>query len=297
MTQWQQAKDLVESAWIAASKDADFRFDQSLRATLDEVFQQLDQGVWRVAEPEKNRWTVHPWIKKAILLFFRMASAKAEEGVRQVFFDKIPLKTRHWTQETFEAQKFRMVTGAVVRRSAYIGPGSVIMPCFINVGAYIGEATVIDSMSSIGSCAQIGNQCHISEGVCLGGMLEPLAAHPVTVEDHCFIGARCSLDEGVVVERGSVLGPGIHLAASTQIYHVVTGAFSQGRIPPYSVVINGTWPDARGFGVPTAILIKTIDPQRRAQASIAELLREESLSAPTSSPPFLDLPPGKDPSS
>jgi 2,3,4,5-tetrahydropyridine-2-carboxylate N-succinyltransferase len=268
-------RDRIENAWtLVFRENRRLEPDQALHAAMDDALQQMDQGVWPVVTFEKGEPVVHAWLKKAILLYFRLVRSRFVDGNNQTFFDKIPLKTASWSQETFEAQHFRMVTGAVVRRSAFIGERAVIMPCFVNVGAWIGVGTVVESMASIGSCARVGDRCHLSDGVCLGNMLEPVNALPVIVEDDCFIGPRCTLTEGVRVGHGTVMGPGVHLNMSTRIFSVATGEVSYGAIPPCSVVVDGTLPDPRGFHARAAVIVKTIDEHTRQRMPVVDLLRD-----------------------
>ncbi len=244
----------------------------------------LDEGAVRVAEPVPDGgpegWVVHQWLKQAVLLSFRLnANAPMDGAGGAPVFDKVGMKFTGWGANQFVASGIRAVPGAVVRHSAFVAPGVVLMPCFINVGAYVDEGTMIDTWSTVGSCAQIGRNCHISGGVGIGGVLEPLQANPVIIEDDCFIGARSEVAEGVIVERGAVLAMGVFLGASTKIIDRESGELFVGRVPAYSVVVPGTLPGKAlpdgmpGPGLACAVIVKRVDAQTRAKTSINELLR------------------------
>ena len=245
---------------------------EAVRAALDA----LDCGRLRVATPGESGWTVHQWLKKAVLLSFRLSDNVPVAGG----WDKVPLKFTGWGESRFREAGFRAVPGAVVRHSAHIAPGVVLMPCFVNVGAHVGAHTMIDTWATVGSCAQIGARCHISGGTGIGGVLEPLQAEPVVIEDDCFIGARSEVAEGVIVERGSVLSMGVFLGASTKIVDRATGAVTTGRVPAFSVVVPGTLPGrplpdgSPGPGLACAVIVKRVDERTRSKTSINELLRE-----------------------
>jgi 2,3,4,5-tetrahydropyridine-2-carboxylate N-succinyltransferase len=267
----------VEATWErrAALSPATNGVDRdAVEAALD----LLDSGAARVAAPGPNGWVVHEWLKQAVLLSFRLY-ANAPLGGTLPAYDKVALKFAGWDDATFADAGFRAVPGAVVRRSAFIAPGVVLMPCFVNVGARVGEGTMIDTWSTVGSCAQVGKNCHISGGVGLGGVLEPLQANPVVIEDDCFIGARSEVAEGVIVEQGAVLSMGVFLGASTKIIDRETGEIFIGRVPAYSVVVPGslpgrTLPDGTpGPSLACAVIVKRVDAQTRAKTSINELLR------------------------
>jgi 2,3,4,5-tetrahydropyridine-2-carboxylate N-succinyltransferase len=251
------------------------------REAVDAALAALDDGSARVAEHGNAGWMVHQWLKQAVLLSFRLHDSTLMEGAGGApVFDKVAMKFAGWDAERFQAAGFRAVPGAVVRRSAYIAPGVVLMPCFVNVGAYVDRNTMIDTWSTVGSCAQIGKNCHISGGVGIGGVLEPLQANPVIIEDDCFIGARSEVAEGVIVERGSVLAMGVFLGASTKVIDRNTGEIFLGRVPPYSVVIPGALPGKKlpdgspGPGLSCAVIVKRVDAGTRAKTSINELLRD-----------------------
>jgi 2,3,4,5-tetrahydropyridine-2-carboxylate N-succinyltransferase len=243
--------------------------------------QALDSGRLRVAAPTETGWVVHAWLKQAVLLSFRLNDNAAVPGAGGApVFDKVAVKFAGWDQARFAQAGFRAVPGAVVRRSAYVAPGVVLMPCFVNVGAHIGAGSMIDTWATVGSCAQIGRDCHISGGVGIGGVLEPLQANPVIIEDECFIGARSEVAEGVVVEHGSVLSMGVFLGASTRIVDRATGEVFYGRVPAYSVVVPGTLPGrdlpdgTAGPGLACAVIVKRVDARTRSKTSINDLLRD-----------------------
>jgi len=250
------------------------------RDAVEATLELLDAGAVRVAAPNETGWTVHQWLKQAVLLSFRLYANTPMAGAGGApVFDKVAMKFADWSANRFGAAGIRAVPGAVVRRSAFIAPGVVLMPCFINVGARVGEGSMIDTWSTVGSCAQVGKNCHISGGVGLGGVLEPLQAEPVIIEDDCFIGARSEVAEGVIVERGSVLSMGVFLGASTKIIDRNTGELFSGRVPAYSVVVPGTLPGkplpdgTPGPGLACAVIVKRVDAQTRSKTSINDLLR------------------------
>ena len=258
------------------------------REAVEQALAALDCGELRVAGPAAGErtaldgaWVVHEWVKKAVLLSFRLNDSELMPGAGGAWaFDKVAMKTEGWDAERFRAAGFRAVPGAVVRRGAYIAPGVVLMPCFVNIGAHVGQNTMIDTWATVGSCAQVGARCHISGGVGIGGVLEPLQAAPVVIEDDCFIGARSEVAEGVRVERGSVLSMGVFLGASTRIIDRASGEVFVGRVPAYSVVVPGTTPGRTlpdgtpGPGLACAVIVKRVDERTRAKTSINELLRE-----------------------
>ncbi|MEO9191505.1 MAG: 2,3,4,5-tetrahydropyridine-2,6-dicarboxylate N-succinyltransferase [Acetobacteraceae bacterium] len=250
-------------------------------ATVSAALDALDSGTVRVVEPDAGGWRVNQWLKKAVLLSFRLTDSAPMAGPGGAdVYDKVPMKFAGWGANRFREAGFRAVPGAVVRRSAYIAPGVVLMPCFVNVGAYVDRNTMIDTWSTVGSCAQIGANCHISGGVGIGGVLEPLQANPVVIEDDCFIGARSEVAEGVVVERGAVLAMGTFIGASTKVIDRATGEIHLGRVPSYSVVVPGSLPGRKlpdgspGPSLYCAVIVKRVDAQTRAKTSINELLRD-----------------------
>jgi 2,3,4,5-tetrahydropyridine-2,6-dicarboxylate N-succinyltransferase len=251
------------------------------RETVEAALDALDSGAVRVAEQQGGGWTVNQWLKKAVLLSFRLTDSAPMPGPGGApVFDKVPLKFAGWGENRFRDAGFRAVPGAVVRRSAYIAPGAVLMPSFVNAGAYVGRNTMVDTWATVGSCAQIGANCHLSGGVGIGGVLEPLQANPVIIEDDCFVGARSEVAEGVIVERGSVLSMGVFIGASTKIIDRATGTVHYGRVPAFSVVVPGTLPGKPlpsgepGPGLYCAVIVKRVDEKTRAKTSINELLRD-----------------------
>ena len=267
---------IVAEAW--ETRD---RIDQTtrgpLRDAVEEALSGLDSGSLRVAENFRGEWHVHQWLKKAVLLSFRLNDMTAIGGGPggAPWWDKVDSKFVGWTAQQFRDAGFRAVPGAVVRRSAFIARGVVLMPSFVNVGAHVGENTMVDTWSTIGSCAQIGKNCHISGGVGIGGVLEPLQAAPVIIEDNCFIGARSEVAEGVIVAEGSVISMGVFLGQSTKIVDRATGEIHYGRVPPYSVVVPGSLPqgpDRPALGC--AVIVKRVDAQTRSKTSVNELLRD-----------------------
>jgi 2,3,4,5-tetrahydropyridine-2-carboxylate N-succinyltransferase len=252
-----------------------------VRTAVEEVIRLLDAGAIRVAEKENGAWVVRQWLKQAILLWFRLNAstvmrAGALGGQFGPWWDKIPGKFEGWDEREFEAAGFRAVPGAIVRRGAFIGRNAVLMPSFVNIGAHVGEGTMIDTWATVGSCAQIGANVHVSGGAGIGGVLEPLQAAPTIIEDGCFIGARSEVAEGVVVGEGAVLSMGVFISRSTKIIDRKTGETHQGFVPPYSVVVPGSQPDPHGRGpsLACAVIVKTVDAQTRSKTSVNELLRE-----------------------
>jgi 2,3,4,5-tetrahydropyridine-2-carboxylate N-succinyltransferase len=250
----------------------------AVRKAVDSALALLDRGEARVAEKQADgSWRVNQWLKKAVLLSFRLNDMSVIAGGpgKAVWWDKVDSKFKGWNAARFRKAGFRAVPGAVVRRSAYIAPGVVLMPSFVNLGAYVDSGTMIDTWATVGSCAQIGKNCHISGGAGIGGVLEPLQASPVIVEDNCFIGARAEVAEGVVVREGSVLSMGVYLGASTKIVDRATGEVMMGRVPPYAVVVPGALPSASGGpSLYCAVIVKRVDAQTRAKTGINELLRD-----------------------
>ena len=251
------------------------------RAAVQDALDALDSGTLRVAEKGPGGWVVHEWLKKAVLLSFRLNDSEVMKGAGGApAWDKVPMKTAGWGNNQFSQAGFRAVPGAVVRHSAYIAPGVVLMPSFVNVGAYVDRGTMVDTWATVGSCAQVGRNCHLSGGVGLGGVLEPLQANPTIIEDDCFIGARSEVVEGVVVERGSVLSMGVFISGSTRIIDRATGEVFIGRVPAYSVVVPGTMPGrplpdgSPGPSLSCAVIVKRVDERTRAKTSINELLRD-----------------------
>ena len=271
----------IEAAFEA--RDSVTPASDQVRKIVDEALELLDSGKARVAEPDGNGgWKVNQWLKKAVLLSFRLNDNALVPGGAggAPAFDKVPSKFDGWDEARFREAGFRVVPGAVARRGAYIAKGAVLMPSFVNIGAYVGEGTMVDTWATVGSCAQIGKGVHISGGVGIGGVLEPLQAGPVVIEDNCFIGARSEVAEGVVVGEGAVLSMGVFLGASTKIVDRATGEVHIGRVPPYAVVVPGSLPGkplpdgTPGPSLYCAVIVKTVDAQTRSKTGINELLRD-----------------------
>jgi 2,3,4,5-tetrahydropyridine-2-carboxylate N-succinyltransferase len=270
----------VEAAWERREQLGP-QSKGEVREAVEAALESLDRGEARVAEKIDGKWRVNQWLKKAVLLSFRLNDMAPIPGGPggAAWFDKVPSKFDGWDAARFRQAGFRAVPGAIVRRSAFIAPGVVLMPSFVNVGAHVASGTMIDTWATVGSCAQIGKNCHISGGAGIGGVLEPLQAEPVIVEDDCFIGARSEVAEGVVVEQGSVLSMGVYLGASTRIVDRQTGETHVGRVPAYSVVVPGATPGkplpdgSAGPSLYCAVIVKRVDAQTRAKTSINELLR------------------------
>ena len=270
---------ILNEAWKEKeniSKNSDLEIIKAIQETVE----LLDQGKIRVAEKKDNIWIVNQWIKKAILLSFRINDMEALSGPYSSWYDKSHLlkgKTAGWSKDDHMKAGFRMVPNSPVRKGSFVGKDAVLMPCFINIGGYVDEGTMVDTWSTIGSCAQIGKNCHISGGVGIGGVLEPLQANPVIIEDNCFIGARSEIAEGVIVGQGSVISMGVYLGASTKIYDRKTKKVSFGKVPPYSVVVAGSMPsesDKNGPNLYCAVIVKTVDAKTRSKTSVNDLLRE-----------------------
>ncbi|HQT61750.1 MULTISPECIES: 2,3,4,5-tetrahydropyridine-2,6-dicarboxylate N-succinyltransferase [unclassified Acidiphilium] len=269
----------ITAAWDRRDQ-LDPAYQGPVREAVNQALTLLDDGVLRVAEPGPDGWTVHQWLKQAILMSFRLLPNRSMEGAGGApVFDKVPMKFGDWDDARFAAAGIRAVPGAVVRYSAHVGRNTVLMPSFVNVGARVGEDTMIDTWATVGSCAQVGRNCHISGGVGIGGVLEPLQANPVIIEDDCFIGARSEVAEGVIVERGAVLSMGVFLGASTKIVDRATGEIFYGRVPAYSVVVPGALPGkalpdgSPGPSLACAVIVKRVDAQTRSKTAINELLR------------------------
>lgn len=272
----------INAAWDdRASLSAETR--GPARQAVDTAIGHLDSGKARVAEPDgKGGWTVNEWLKKAVLLSFRLNPNTLIPGGPGPgsWWDKVPSKFEGWSPDDFTTARFRAVPGAIVRRGAFVAPDAVLMPSFVNIGARVGEGTMVDTWTTVGSCAQIGKHCHLSGGVGIGGVLEPLQAAPVIVEDNCFIGARSEVAEGVIVREGSVIGMGVYLGQSTPIVHRETGETLYGEVPPYSVVVAGNRPSTKPMpgqnwspSLYCAVIVKQVDAGTRAKTSVNELLR------------------------
>ncbi|MFP3023497.1 MAG: 2,3,4,5-tetrahydropyridine-2,6-dicarboxylate N-succinyltransferase [Wolbachia sp.] len=266
-------QDEIENIWKDKEKLNDYNLKHEARLIIKEVIELLDSGKIRVAEKlSSGEWIVHKWIKQSILLHFLTEESKIIDNTN-CWFDKIGSKFSEWNEEKFYQSKIRAVPGCFVRQSAYIGKNVVLMPSFINVGAYIDSGTMIDTWSTIGSCAQIGKNCHISGGVGIGGVLEPIQASPVIIENNCFIGARSEVTEGVIIREGSVLSMGVFIGASTKIIDRETSKLSYGEVPPYSVVVPGSIPSKNNISTYCAVIVKKVDEKTRSKTSINEILR------------------------
>lgn len=274
-------KSIIEKSWEERDK-INLQTKGETRDAVDETLALLDKGVLRVCEKNGTEWQVNQWAKKAILLSFRLNDNSLMDfgvkfnGQNASYYDKVPLKFTGWKEEDFRAAGFRAVPGCFVRKSAFIAKGAVLLPSFVNVGAYVGEGTMVDTWATVGSCAQIGKNCHISGGAGIGGVLEPLQANPVIIEDNCFIGARSEVAEGVIVGEGSVLSMGVYLGASTKIVDRATGEIFYGKVPPYSVVVAGTLPGKtpEAPSLYAAVIVKRVDEKTRSKTGINELLRD-----------------------
>lgn len=264
-------KKLLEAAWLERN-DPHFSHESDVRQALAQTLQALDQGHLRIAQKEDGVWVVNEWLKKALLLSFRL-----EESTAMSYplpgFDKIASKFESWTPEHFKAAQIRVVPGALVRYASYIGPRCILMPSFINFGAYVDAGTMIDIAAGVASCAQIGKQCHLSAGVMIGGVVEPLGERPVILEDNVFVGAHSAIVEGVLVEEGAVIGMGTKLGASTPIFDRETGSISYGLVPSYSVVVPGCLPSEHGVSLACAVIVKRVDARTREKTAINDLLR------------------------
>jgi 2,3,4,5-tetrahydropyridine-2-carboxylate N-succinyltransferase len=269
----QHNQTLIDDAWErrAALTDADIA---ALRPALDAILDALEAGAARVATPDGDGWHVQQWLKKAVLLYFRINDNRVMDGGSMAAFDKVPLRFAGADEAAFRAAGARVVPGALVRRGAHIARDAVLMPSYVNIGAHVGAGTMVDTWATVGSCAQIGARVHLSGGVGIGGVLEPLQASPTIIEDDCFIGARSEVVEGVIVGKGSVIGMGVFIGQSTKIYDRTTGEISYGRVPAGSVVVAGSLPAADGsHSLYAAVIVKRVDEKTRAKTGINELLR------------------------
>ena len=276
----QQLQQIIEQAWENRADFSPKSAPAPVREAVAQVLTGLDQGTLRVAQKDGGDWVVNQWVKKAVLLSFRLEDnavmGAAADGVNSMqFYDKVPTKFANYTAEDFAKGGFRVVPPAVARRGSFIGKNVVMMPSFVNIGAYVDEGTMVDAWATVGSCAQIGKNVHLSGGVGIGGVLEPMQANPTIIEDNCFIGARSEIVEGVIVEENSVISMGVYIGQSTKIYDRATGEVSYGRIPAGSVVVSGNLPSADGkYSLYCAVIVKRVDAQTRAKTGINELLRE-----------------------
>ena len=266
-------KKIIEEAWENRNSITPASASRALRDAVEEVIGALDAGRLRVAEKSGGAWVTHQWIKKAVLLSFRLQDNRVMEGGATRYYDKVPSKFSNFD---FAAGGFRVVPPAMARRGAYVAKNVVLMPSYVNIGAYVDEGTMVDTWATVGSCAQIGKNVHLSGGVGIGGVLEPLQANPVIIEDNCFVGARSEIVEGVIVEENAVISMGVFIGASTRILDRDSGKILYGRVPAGSVVVPGTLPSADGkYGLYCAVIVKQVDARTRAKTSINELLRGE----------------------
>ncbi len=271
-----QLETAIEAAWEDRDSISPATTGE-VREAIEDTLTALDSGKLRVAEPRGNgEWHVNQWAKKAVLLSFRLNDMEMIEGSNggSSWWDKVPSKWQGWGENQWRAAGFRAVPGSIVRRSAYIAPGVVLMPSFVNIGAYVGEGSMVDGWATVGSCAQIGKHVHLSGGVGIGGVLEPMQAGPTIIEDNCFIGARSEVVEGCIVREGSVLGMGVFIGKSTKIVDRETGEVMYGEVPPYSVVVAGSMPSKNGVNLYAAIIVKRVDERTRSKTSINDLLRD-----------------------
>jgi 2,3,4,5-tetrahydropyridine-2-carboxylate N-succinyltransferase len=274
MSDSRQLEPLIEAAFERRAELSSKNVPHELRVALDECVDLLDRGAVRVAEKRDGHWSVNQWLKKAVLLYFRTHDNAVIDAGYARFYDKVPLKYATTSEAEFRAGGARIVPHAIVRKGAYIAADAVLMPSYVNIGAYVDRGSMVDTWVTVGSCAQIGRNVHLSGGVGIGGVLEPLQGRPTIIEDDCFIGARSEIVEGVVVEAGSVISMGVFIGQSTRIYDRESGEILQGRVPAGSVVVPGTLPSADGrYGLYCAVIVKRVDAQTRAKTSLNELLR------------------------
>jgi 2,3,4,5-tetrahydropyridine-2-carboxylate N-succinyltransferase len=270
----QAIQQIIDEAWENRGSLQPGTAPTAIGETVAAVLAQLDEGTLRVAEKIDGEWLTHQWIKKAVLLSFRLQDNTLIDGGAMRYFDKVPNKFAHYDSEQFQRGGFRVVPPATARRGAFIGRNVVLMPSYVNIGAFVDEGTMVDTWATVGSCAQIGKNVHLSGGVGIGGVLEPLQANPTIIEDDCFIGARSEVVEGVIVGAGSVISMGVYLGQSTKIFDRETGEVSYGRIPPGSVVVSGNLPARDGnYSLYCAVIVKKVDARTRAKTSINDLLR------------------------
>ena len=267
-------QSLIEQAWEHRAELSPSRHPEGLRSAIDEVLLGLESGELRVAAPSAAGWVVHEWLKKAVLLHFRISDNRVMNGAGSPAWDKVDLRYANFDAQRFQNEGARVVPGALVRQGAHIGKDVVLMPSYVNIGAYVGPGTMVDTWATVGSCAQIGAGVHLSGGAGIGGVLEPLQAAPTIIEDGCFIGARAEVVEGVIVEQGAVIGMGVFLSQSTRIYDRDSGKISYGRVPAGSVVVSGSLPASDGsHALYAAVIVKQVDQRTRAKVGVNELLR------------------------
>lgn len=271
----QDLATLINSAWENRQNISPNKVDASTHQAINDAIHLLDTGKLRVAEKQNDTWIVNQWLKKAVLLYFRISDNQPIDGGFTQFYDKVPLKYANTTNTALEHAGVRIVPPACVRLGAYLAPNTILMPSYVNMGAYVDSGTLVDTWATVGSCAQIGKNVHLSGGVGIGGVLEPLQANPTIIEDNCFIGARSEIVEGVIVETGSVISMGVYIGQSTKIYDRETGNISYGRVPAGSVVVSGNLPAKDGsHSLYCAVIVKRVDEKTRAKVSINELLRD-----------------------
>lgn len=271
----QKLQTIIEAAFTDRARLSPQNTPDPIRNAVGEVIELLDRGKVRIAEKINGEWQVHDWLKKAVLLYFRIHDNEILQGGHTQYFDKVPLKFhQETTHDEFVASGVRVVPPAIARKGAYIGTNTILMPSYVNIGAYIDSGTMIDTWATVGSCAQIGKNVHISGGAGIGGVLEPLQASPTIIEDNCFIGARSEIVEGVIIEEGAVISMGVFIGQSTRIYHRETGKILYGRVPAGSVVVPGSLPSADGkYSLSCAVIVKEVDAKTRGKISLNELLR------------------------
>ena len=272
----QQLQTIIDNAWEARATLSPASAPKETQDAVEHVIAELNAGRLRVATRQGvGQWTVHQWIKKAVLLSFRLKDNEVMKAGQLGFYDKVQTKFSHLDEAEMKASGVRVVPPAVARRGSYIAKGAILMPSYVNIGAYVDEGTMVDTWATVGSCAQVGKNVHLSGGVGLGGVLEPLQANPTIIEDNCFIGARSEIVEGVIVEENSVISMGVYIGQSTKIYDRATGEVSYGRIPAGSVVVSGNLPSADGkYSLYCAVIVKRVDAQTRAKTSLNDLLRD-----------------------
>ncbi|HBC6432504.1 TPA: 2,3,4,5-tetrahydropyridine-2,6-dicarboxylate N-succinyltransferase [Serratia marcescens] len=270
----QQLQNVIESAFERRADITPANVDTVTREAVNQVIGLLDSGALRVAEKIDGQWVTHQWLKKAVLLSFRINDNKVMDAAETRYYDKVPMKFADYDEARFQKEGFRVVPPATVRQGAFIARNTVLMPSYVNIGAYVDEGTMVDTWATVGSCAQIGKNVHLSGGVGIGGVLEPLQANPTIIEDNCFIGARSEVVEGVIVEEGSVISMGVYLGQSTRIYDRETGEIHYGRVPAGSVVVSGNLPSKDGsYSLYCAVIVKKVDAKTRGKVGINELLR------------------------
>ncbi|OIQ01100.1 MAG: 2,3,4,5-tetrahydropyridine-2,6-dicarboxylate N-succinyltransferase [Zetaproteobacteria bacterium CG2_30_46_52] len=269
-------QQVIEKAWDTRNEWDMHNVTAEIRESIEQAINLLDAGGVRVAERKADgTWHTNEWLKKAVLLFFKIHDNQVIHGAGTTYYDKVPQKFADWGEDMFRKGGMRVVPNATVRKGTYIAPKVVLMPSYVNIGAYVDEGTMVDTWSTVGSCAQIGKNVHLSGGVGIGGVLEPLQATPTIIEDNCFIGARSEIVEGVIVREGSVISMGVYIGKSTRIVNRATGEITYGEVPPYSVVVSGSMPGASGGpNLYCAVIVKQVDEKTRSKTAITELLRE-----------------------